>query len=256
MSRRETFEVIPPVRIDVETRSGSVDVRTCDGPTVIVTIDGQAADDWDIAALAGAVTIRPGWGWRAKSARITIETPTGTDLEVRGASTDVSLFGTLGTVRLRTASGDVRADRVGSLEVNTASGDVRAQIVDGDALVTTVAGDIELQRIGGRLTASTASGDVRVLEAGGDVHAGTTSGDVRIGRFGGDQLSVKCVSGDVDLKLPAGIRVEPDLSTLSGRTRLPRPSTGVAPSQPADTDRRVVKIAIRTVSGDISIDRA
>ena len=53
---------------------------------------------------------------------------------------------------------------------------------------------------------------------------GTTSGDVRIDRADGSSIGVKCISGDVTLGLPAGIRVEPDISTLSGRTSLPTPS--------------------------------
>jgi hypothetical protein len=50
--------------------------------------------------------------------------------------------------------------------------------------------------------------------------------------------------------LPSGIRVEPEISTLSGNTRLPTGS-GIA----TDGPRRTVRLRIRTVSGDIRIDR-
>jgi hypothetical protein len=61
---------------------------------------------------------------------------------------------------------------------------------------------------------------------------------------------VKSISGDVIVGLPPGIRVEPDITTLSGRTQLPTPvpSTGTEP-------RRVVRVGLKTVSGDITIRR-
>jgi hypothetical protein len=55
----------------------------------------------------------------------------------------------------------------------------------------------------------------------------------------------------VTIGLPAGIRVEPDISTLSGRTRLPEQSSAA----PTDAPRRSVRLKLRTVSGDIEISR-
>jgi DUF4097 and DUF4098 domain-containing protein YvlB len=118
---------------------------------------------------------------------------------------------------------------------------------------TSVSGDIAAGSVAGRLIATTASGDVRVARAGGQVIIGTTSGDVRVERFDGAELTVKSVSGDVELGLPSGIRVEPDLSTLSGRTRLPAPATALPP--PQASPRRVVRLHVLTVSGDITIER-
>lgn len=252
MSRRESFEVTGGVRLDVETRSGSVDVRAGSEGRVVVTIDGAAADDWEVTSFAGAVTVRPGWGWRSRSARVTVEAPAGSEVDVRGASTDVTLLGSFGATRVRTQSGDIRADTVAELDVNTASGNVRVHSVAGRAVIATVSGDAELTAVGGGLLMSSASGDLKAHHLAGDAHISTTSGDVRIGRFDGDEIAVKCVSGDVSLKLPTGIRVEPDISTLSGRTRLPHP----APPSPDSGERRTVRLLLKTVSGNITIDRA
>lgn len=252
MTRRETFEVTGESRLDIETRTGSVDVRVGAPGRVSVEIDSNAADEWDVSRFGEAVTVRPGGGWRSRSARIIVEVPPGTDVDVRGASTTVTLLGALGSARVRTASGDLRCDTVTELEANSASGDVRVTSVTGGAVVSTVSGDIEIVSVGGRLMATSASGDVKVHRLSGDAHISTTSGDVRLGRFDGSEIAVRCVSGDVELKLPGGIRVEPDISTLSGRTRLPKPA-------PAATDvgeRRVVRLGLRTVSGDITIERA
>jgi hypothetical protein len=253
MTRRHTFEVGAEARLDVETRSGSIDVRVGAAGRVTIEIDGSAADDWDVSQFGEAITVRPGWGWRSRSARILIETPAGTDVDIRGASTNVTLFGSLGAARVRTASGDIRADTVTDFEASSAAGDVRVSTVAGNALVSTVSGDVELTGVTGRLLATSASGDVKVHHLAGDAHVSTTSGDVRIGRFDGSEVAVKCVSGNIELKLPSGIRVEPDISTLSGRTRLPAASAAASP----DTgERRVVRLAVRTVSGNITIDRA
>lgn len=252
MTRQESFEVVGAVRLDVETRSGSVDVRAAAAGRVGVTIDGTSADDWEVTHLGGTVTVRPGWGWRSRSARVVVEVPAGTDVDVRGASTDITLMGVLGAVRIKTQSGDVRGDTVGALDANTAAGDIRVHAVGGRAAIATVSGDAELTDVAGDLLFSSASGDVTVHRVAGDAHVSTTSGDVRIGRFDGSEVAVKCVSGDVQLKLPSGIRVEPDISTLSGRTKLPQP----APPAPDHADRRTVRVLLKTVSGNITIDRA
>ena len=223
------------------------------GDRVVVTIDGPSADDWEITHFGGAVTVRPGWGWRARSARIVIEVPSGTDVDVRGASTQMSMLGSLGAARVRTQSGDIRADSVTELDANTASGDVRVHTVSGRAVIATVSGDAELTTVTGDLLMSSASGDLKAHHLAGDAHISTTSGDVRVGRFDGSEIAIKSVSGDVQLKLPNGIRVEPDIATLSGRTRLPQPA---AVPLPPDPDRRTVRVLLKTVSGNITIERA
>jgi hypothetical protein len=59
------------------------------------------------------------------------------------------------------------------------------------------------------------------------------------------------MSGDIDLGLPSGIRVEPQISTMSGRTMLPTPATASGDA----AERRVVRVKLRTMSGDITIAR-
>ena len=148
-------------------------------------------------------------------------TPVGSDVDVDSASADVTLAGELGAVRLRSASGDLRVESAVRLDAATASGELRVRGVRTEATCSTASGDVDLGDVGGRLTISTASGDVRVSSAADDLQIGTASGDVRVGRYDGSVIDVKAISGDVRVGLPAGIRVEPDISTLSGRTTLP-----------------------------------
>lgn len=234
MRRTETFptgDARSTVTIDMA--SGQIEVRAIATSEIVVHLDTDQAGDWDISKFGDNVVVRAPRRRRMRSAKLYVQVPEHTNVSVDAASADLSMAGTLGDVRVRTASGDVRADIVERLDVSSASGDVN------------------VRRVTGRLVASTASGDIRADRVDDDCHCGTASGDVRIDCCAGDAVEVKTVSGDIQLGLPSGIRVDPDISTLSGRTRLPQP-------RPTTTDapRRNVRVRLRAVSGDITIDRS
>ncbi|MFM2078766.1 MAG: hypothetical protein RJA49_2656 [Actinomycetota bacterium] len=236
MRRTETFSITGDrTTVTVDTASGSVEVRAATSGTLTVNLDTEHPEDWDISQLGDLVSVRSPRrrGLRNRAAKMYLEVPPGTHVEIAAASADVSLAGPLGDVRVRTASGDVRAGTVQSMDAATASGSVKVDTVLG------------------RLTASTASGNIKVGAVGEDVDAGTASGDVRIGCCQGGTVHVKAVSGNVAVGLPAGIRVEPDIATLSGKTTLPSPSR----TAPPDGPRRTVRVRLRSVSGDITVDR-
>lgn len=252
MNRREEFTVGDHPGASISVRTGSVEVRAGATGRIVVTLDGPDVDRWDVSQLGDSVSVKPASrdGWRARSTRVLVEVPAGTDVEVRSASADISLSGDFGATRIKSASGDVRVGSASRLDVDTASGDATATSVAAVTSCSTASGDVELGHVGGRLTVSTASGSVRVGRADDDVEIGSASGDVRVERCGGSDIALKSISGDLVVGLPAGIRVEPDLTTLSGRTHLPVP----APAGGTES-RRVVRVALRTVSGDITIRR-
>lgn len=252
MRRDERFTVIDHVHIDVELAAGSVLVRTAAAGAVTVSVDAANADDFAIAFLGDTVVVHQ--GRRSRSARLVIEVPTGSDVSLKGASVDVSARGALGALRSRTASGDIDADDVVRLDVSVASGEARVGLVRTDATFTTTSGDVVVRSVGGRLAAALASGDLRVEHVLGDVDAGTASGDVTLGRCDGAAIAIRTLSGDIRLGLPSGIRVEPEISTLSGRVVLPQAAP--AGSAATGSDRRPVRVRLRSVSGDIRIERA
>jgi len=263
MRRDERFVVGERAHLDVSVAAGQLEVITAVGNEIHIAADGSNADELEISQIGDTVSIResPRWLSRNRSIRLLVEVPERTPLTVKGSSIDVVMRGSLGEVRCRTASGDVQIDDVERLEVSTASGDVRARSVNGDAEFNSASGDVSLTTVTGRLTAQLASGDLVADVVGAGLAIGTSSGDVRIGRCDGSDINIKTVSGDIVLGLPTGIRVDPDISTMSGKVSLPsaasRPADASASSASAESsaERRSVRLRLRAVSGDVRILR-
>jgi len=249
VSRDQSFAVGQHVVLDIELPSGSVLLTAGGSGTVSVSVDGSTPDTFDISQVGDNIAIRA--TRRSRSARLAVDVPVGTDVSVKGASVDVVARGALGALRVRSASGDVRADDVVRADVTLASGDTRLETVRDAADFRATSGDITVASVGGRLVASLASGDIEIDELGGDGEVETASGAVTIRRYTGASVAIRTVSGDVRLGLPTGIRVEPEISTMSGKVSLPSPTEAAASGE-----RRPVKLRLRTVSGDIRIERA
>ncbi len=252
MRRDHTFAVGVHVALDVDLPAGSVLLTAAASGAVAVSVDGAAPDAVDITQIGDTIAIRA--KRRGRSARLAVEVPVGADVTIKGASLDVVARGALGALRVRSASGDVRADDVVRADVTLASGDTRIEVVRDAADFRATSGDITLGRVGGRLSASLSSGDVRIDELAGDCDIETASGDVVVRRYTGGSVGVRSVSGDVRVGLPSGIRVQPEISTLSGKVSLPEPASDTTTTTTGE--RRTVKIRLRTVSGDIRLERA
>lgn len=249
MTREETFTVGQHAIVEIDLPSGSILVRAGAGGTVSVSVDASNAAALDIGQLGDSISIRA--NRRSRSARLVVEAPIGSDVNVKGASVDVAGRGALGALRVRSASGDVVAEDVVRADVSVASGDTRIELVRSNANFSTTSGDVVVRAIGGRLVANLTSGDLRIGEIAGDAEVETASGDVSIRRCDGTTIAIRTVSGDVRLGLPTGIRVDPEISTMSGKVTLPEPA-GSGPSP----QRRPVRVRLRSVSGDIRIERA
>ncbi len=254
MRRDEQFSVGERSLLDVDVGSGNLQVQVGQTGAIKVTIDAPTPDEFDVTQIGDTVSISENTRWRSRhrSVRIVVEVPLRADLTIKAASCDVALRGTYGGVRCRIASGDLQIDEVDRLEVSTASGDVRIGTINGDAGFHTASGNVTVNLLRGRLAGSLTSGDLVAQAVGAGIDVGTVSGDVRVDRCDGSDISVKTISGSIRLGLPAGIRVEPEISTMSGRVSLPE----AAPVSAGGTDeRRTVRVRLRSVSGDIRIDR-
>jgi DUF4097 and DUF4098 domain-containing protein YvlB len=252
MSRSERFDVGQRPSLDVRVPVGTIEIYAGDAGVVQLTIDANDVDEFEVFASGDRVTVRhpSRWGRRGRDSRLVAHVPAGTDLEIQTTSGEVRLVGRHGVVGVHTATGDIQLGDAGRIDITTASGDLGGGEVDGDATISSVSGDCTLRHVGGRLEVALTSGDLRIDGCDGDVSVSSTSGDVRVGRCGGSDIAVRSISGDIRVGLPSGIRVEASISTLSGRATLPDP----APAADAG-DRRPVRLQLKTVSGDIRIER-
>jgi DUF4097 and DUF4098 domain-containing protein YvlB len=253
MSRSEQWAVGEHVSLDVRVPSGSVEVRTGDAGVVHITIDAVDVDDFEVSNIGDRVTVRhpSKWRMRGRSSRVVCYVPSGADVEISTASSDVRTAGRLGNVKIRSASGDIELGDAAKVDVTTASGDLSCGRVSDEVSITSISGDCVVHGVGGRLVATLTSGDLKVDVCAGDVNIGSTSGDVRIGECDGSDIVVRSISGDVRLGLPTGIRVDADISTMSGRASLPESASAAA----GGGERRPVRLQLKSVSGDIRVER-
>jgi hypothetical protein len=252
MSRSERWEVGERPFLDVRVPVGTIEIYGADAGEMQLVLDSADADEFEIFKTGDRISVRhpSKWRMRGRSSRLVAHVPAGTDVEVSSASGEVRLLGRLGAVRVHTASGDIEVGDVARLDVTTASGQLTCGAVNGEASISSVSGDCTIRVVGGRLEATLTSGDLRVDQCDGDLVVGSTTGDVRVARCCGSDISVRSISGDVRVGLPSGIRVEAQISTLSGRASLPNPA-----SSPEPADRRPVRLHLKTVSGDIRVER-
>ena len=121
---------------------------------------------------------------------------------------------------------DVRVPRSIKLNldpISTASGNIDVDnVAAGEVRVSTASGDVLLKNTSGAIRATTASGEMRVRDAIGTVTAQSASGNVEvdIARLEGtDDMKFSSASGDVNVRLPANLDADVDMSTASGSVK-------------------------------------
>ncbi len=127
--RHETFDTPGPLRIRVESASGSIELETTDGAKTEVELDGPAehVEEAQVELRERGdghelvVKTNPRSGFRlfrlnGKGIDVRIRAPHGATVEISSASADVAGRG-----------------RYGRVEVNSASGDVTFEEIEGDA---------------------------------------------------------------------------------------------------------------------------
>lgn len=270
----QVFETPGDVSLDIHLASGRVIVTTAAEPrtTVEVVPLGRGGPETVEAVEVRAEPHAGGhlvsieqkerfrWGplqisWGAE-VEVRISCPPGSNLDLDGGSTDLRVDGDLGDVSVKTASGDVKlGDLSGTLEIKTASGDVWAGALPAGGRIVTVSGDVWLSRHERDLYVRTVSGDVRIANVRGPFELATTSGDLLLESVDAGEVRVQAVSGDVRIGVGHGTRVWIDAASVSGdltshlgvENDLPEEGEGTAP---------VVPLHVKTVSGDVQIDRA
>ncbi|NUT31869.1 MAG: DUF4097 family beta strand repeat protein [Hamadaea sp.] len=261
------FPVSGPITAEIRVGAGRVQVTGAPGATVATAVV-EPLDDSDLARDCAARTVvemrgdrlyvktpEIATGWlrrRSASVAITVTVPTGSSLELKAASADVTVTGELRKADVTSASGDLSIERITEqLSVNTASGDLRAGAVGGDLKVISASGDITVDTVDGHASLHSASGDFHIGSAGNGVRANTASGDVMVGVLRRGAAKVTSASGDIRIGVAPGTGVWQDLHSMSGRTRSELDPAG----PPTGGGEPEVTLQLRSMSGDVTLGR-
>ena len=247
----EEFSVGRNAEIDVHIPSGRVEVKTGDDGIIRVNVDTDdqgfiVEQRGDLIYVSSDKSTR--WSARGTS-YVVLEVPEGTDASVGTASAKIECNGPLGRVEAKTASGEIEITRAESVIIKTASGDASVGTVTNDLKVNSASGDTTVGECGGKANFSAASGDIHMAVSTGTVNASTASGDVTIERFTGRRAIFKSMSGAAIIGVPAGTRLDLDVTLLSGDLKLPKPTANTPRSE------RQMTIKAKLVSGDLTIER-
>jgi hypothetical protein len=267
-----------PLELDVQTGSGSIDVRA--GAAGKVEVHGEirvggwshgAADD-----ILEKVKASPPIELDGNKLRIgrlddslwqknvsisyTIVVPAATQLRSRTGSGSQTATGLAGPVHLESGSGSVEIrDIAGAAEASTGSGSIHANGIGGAFTGNAGSGQIEVvQTAPGDVVASTGSGSVELKGVDGAARVRTGSGSVTIDGKPTGPWDLETGSGSVRA------RMAPDAAfTIDARAG----SGGVSTSQPVTIAGAVARgelhgqvrgggptVRIRTGSGGISLD--
>jgi DUF4097 and DUF4098 domain-containing protein YvlB len=201
--------------VDISNVAGSIEVTGWDRNTVSVHgVLGEGVERVDVETQPGHITIKvvlPNRHHDDGEAKLKVQIPQGSELDVSAVSADVMARKMAGVQRLQSVSGEVSAELAGA-----------------DADIKNVSGDITLHGHGQAAAThvTTVSGDVRIEHIAGDLDVNTVSGEVKGTVDGGHALRVRSTSGDVTFagKLTRGVIV--DVESVSGEITLKASTEG------------------------------
>jgi hypothetical protein len=188
---------------------------------------------------------------------------------------DKEVFGLGFALGRRTVQLDIQVPADAELGIDSASGWVETDGLRGVQRIGTVSGEVHLRRASGTIELTAVSGDgtvdldgtatLTVRSVSGDVEVrggridalrlATTSGDIRIDSelTSGADHSIESLSGDVELVTPGGVRVE--ARTVSGDLTTDRPhrTEGRMGRRTLIVGDGAIRLGFRSVSGDLRI---
>ena len=226
-SVEERLDADPRGKVEVSNISGRVEVQAWDQNEVAVTGHlGRGVKELRFERRGGTIEVEVIHDSRFEGfrdhgrARLVVQVPRASEVEVECVSADVSASGLTGDLEVDVVSGDVAVD-VGSKAIDLASvsGDLEVRSPDGRVEAKSVSGAIWIRLDAGEFEIDTVSGDidarVDTLRKGS---AESLTGDLG---FEGDlaaagRLKLETKSGDIGLRLPAEVRAQVELEVFSG----------------------------------------
>ena len=280
--RSETYSTPGPLRLNLEIPSGEIEIDTRNTDETRVELEAVANNDairdlvensrieliprgdgHEVVVEAKSrhgifisLSRGPGIRFGGPDVRLRVTCPHGADLDIRTRSADLRARGEYGIVEVKTASGDLEVEKAkDTTRIKTASGDVHVGEAGSSLEVQSVSGDLHAGSVRGDIRAQLVSGDVHVRDAGASISTNTVSGDQRFEAVQRGRIELKAISGDVLVGVRSGSRVYVDANTVSGSTSSELElSDSPAPTPPDDAP--LVELFVKTVSGDVRIERA
>jgi hypothetical protein len=200
-----------------------------------------------------------------------IKVPPDCSVDLRSVSGDVRVTNVKGELRSQTVSGNLTLEATSKIAVGrTVSGDIQITNGGGDAstVLATVSGDLTVQGLTARsLDFNTISGDFLITNwAGERVSIRSLSGDIELsGSLAkGGRYDVESHSGDVRLAVADQPGFELEANTFSGRIRVDFSIKSEGPVRDQDRGPRSVRgtfaegsasVRVQTFTGNITVTR-
>lgn len=257
--------------VDISNVAGSIEVTGWDRNTVSVHgLLGEGVERVDVDTQPGHISIKVvlpnGHHHNDGDAKLKVQIPQGSELDVSAVSADVMARKLTGVQRLQSVSGDVSAELAGAdADIKSVSGDITLH-GHGQAAathITTVSGDVHIEHLAGDLDASTVSGEVKgSVDGGHALRVRSTSGDVTFtGKLTrGVTVDVESVSGEITLRASTEGGYAYELSSFSGdinncfgataeRTSPHGPGSSLRGTRGEGSGR----VHMRSMSGDLTV---
>ncbi|MDD9383010.1 DUF4097 family beta strand repeat-containing protein [Streptomyces sp. ZAF1911] len=276
-----SFDTSEAISVTAHVEAGSIQFTAGDRRDTVVAVqprdpkrdkDVRTAEQTEVTFAGGVLTVRTPKSnpfGKPGIVDVTVDLPTGSDVDTTGAWTQVVGEGRLGEVRVKTSSGDVRLDTTGPLkltashgsitvdraegatEITTSSGSLRLGFVDGPAVLKNSHGTTTVGAAIGELRVSGANGDIEIRRAEDSVTAKTAHGTLRVGEVARGTVELETSYGAIEVGVREGTAAWLDVSSGSGQVRNTLTASG-SPEASADT----VKVRARTKYGNIDVRRA
>lgn len=273
--RTETYSTPGRVRLNLEIPSGKIEIETASDEETHVQLEALSSNELvrELIETARIELIRRGDGYevvvearvrhgfwvsfgRGPDILLRVTCPRRADVDIRTKSADVDARGEYGAVEVKTASGDLSVEHATEdVRVKTSSGDVHIAKADSRVEASSASGDVQVDSVGGEADIQLVSGDLHIREADDSVTANTVSGDQRLEAVLKGRMELRAISGDISVGVRRGSRLFVDANTVSGSTSSELELSDAPQEAPSD-DGQLVELFVKTVSGDVHIDRA
>ncbi|MGW3292300.1 DUF4097 family beta strand repeat-containing protein [Streptomyces sp. NPDC001002] len=276
-----TFDTPEAISITAYVYAGSIRFTAGDRVDTVVEVrprdpkkdlDVRTADQTEVTCTGGILTVRTPKAnllGRGGTVDVTVDVPTGSNIDVTGAAVNVIGEGRLDDVRVKSSAGDVRLDTTGPLqlkashgastvnrvegpaEITSSTGNIRVGLVDGPAVLKNSHGTMTVGAVTGELRVSGANGPIDITRAEASVTGTTTNGSLRIAEVARGTVQLETSNGAIEVGVREGTAAWLDVSSNHGQVRNTLASSE-APEETEDT----VKVHARTNWGNIDVLRA